>query len=334
MTNSDRSAKKRTRRRFLSITALAGLSGATFASLRPREKGSVPAWAWHGVLFGADASINLHGIGSESTARELTESCFSEMRRLEQMFSLFVPESVVCQLNRKRIFRDCPPEFVELVAEAKRMHRLTDGAFDVTVQPLWETLNGHDFQSGPIPKELIEAALSIVDGDKIDIAGRTVALGEPGMAITLNGIAQGFITDRISEHLRRNGVRQALVNMGEYRAIGLHREGRAWELGIRPPGMEVQDFVIDSMPLENRALAVSGGYGYTFDARGRRHHLLHPRTGVNEPAERSVAVIAPSATLADALSTACGVIEDDAACDLCSRLDCEIRIYRGGDRLA
>ncbi|MDA0813454.1 MAG: FAD:protein FMN transferase [Verrucomicrobia bacterium] len=318
------------RRRFLAITGLAGISGIASSVwcrnfLPPRAQ-----WQWKGVLFGADVSIDLHGIENAALARDLTQRCFIEMRRLEQIFSLFVPESCICRLNRDGHVSNCPLEFVALVTEACRYHSLTHGAFDITVQPLWKAMDEHNFLDGPLDAAQRDAALAKVGGDRVRIQADRVSFTDPDMAITLNGIAQGFITDVIAELLLRNGVDQALVNMGEYRAIGSHPQGRPWHLGIRNPGDLSDAEVMDSVPLESGSLAVSGGYGYVFDPSQRYHHLLNPHTGENLPADRSIVVTAPNATMADALSTACAVIDDDAAHALCRELACGLRIYRSG----
>ncbi|MGK0190087.1 MAG: thiamine biosynthesis lipoprotein [Verrucomicrobiales bacterium] len=316
------------RRRFLTITGLAGLSGLS-AHARPDEAAS-PNWNWNGVLFGADVSICLHGLKSEKNAKELSRLCFDEMRRLERMFSLFLPDSTICRLNRHGCVEDCPEEFVELVSEACRLHRLTSGAFDITIQPLWKVMDDHDFLSGPMSDALFSNALSKVNGKHVRVEGRRVWFSKPNVGITLNGIAQGFITDAVTDLLHSHGVERALVNMGEYRAIGSHSVGRPWNLGIRAPDAATDAPLIDSLSLmDNQALSVSGGYGYAFDSRQRYHHLLHPGTGKNMPADRSIAVTAPRATLADALSTACAVQDDAAAQSLCSKLKCGLRIYRG-----
>jgi len=122
------------------------------------------------------------------------------------------------------------------------------------------------------------------------------------MAITLNSIAQGFITDRIADMLRNEGFESAVVDLGEFRTLGHHPDGRPWRLGIRngrafgSAGRMVE--------LEDMALAVSGGYGTTFEASGRFHHIFDPRTGASANSLVEVAVIGPRATAADGLATA------------------------------
>ena len=122
------------------------------------------------------------------------------------------------------------------------------------------------------------------------------------MAITLNGIAQGYITDRVADLLTAQGLRQVLVDMGEIRALGGRRDGSGWPVHIA--ASSGNRLARRTVLLDNRALATSATLGTTFDAAGRLGHIVDPRTGypVSEP--RQVTVEAPSATIADGLSTA------------------------------
>ena len=96
------------------------------------------------------------------------------------------------------------------------------------------------------------------------------------MAITLNGIAQGSITDRVTDLLRAEGLAQVLVDLGEVRALGRHPDGRAWRVGIADP--LAPDRLRETLAIDDQAVATSATTGVRFDAAGRYHHLLNPRT--------------------------------------------------------
>src|SRR5207248_7661760 len=107
--------------------------------------------------------------------------------------------------------------------------------------------------------------------------------------------------------LRNEGFERAVVDLGEFRTLGRHPDGHAWRVGIRN-GMS-QDGVSGggiarTVELEDMALAVSGGYGTTFEPSGRFHHIFDPRTGASANSLTDVAVIGPRATSANGLSTA------------------------------
>ncbi|MFT4641942.1 MAG: thiamine biosynthesis lipoprotein [Verrucomicrobiales bacterium] len=306
------------RRRFLHI-----LAATQPTALLAKEES--PAWHWKGVLFGADASLTLHGMSAKE-GECVTSGAFQRLRKLESLFSLYQENSVIRELNCQGELKHAPPEFLSLLKRAILLGDRTKGAFDITVQPLWELYQSHYEKSGRAPSEDAEKeALVKVDYRAIQIDGDRVRFAKPGMAITLNGIAQGFITDQIAEWLKRQGVQHSLVSLGEYRALGDHPEGRPWEIGIRDPNNVEEG--MDSVPIDDQALAVSGGYGYTFGDSRKHHHLFHPRGGSHQLANRSVAIIAPTATQADALSTACAVLGDRAARALAEQEKVSLSIF-------
>ena len=183
---------------------------------------------------------------------------------------------------------------------------LTDGAFDPTVQPLWQLYADH-FSSerpdpeGPSPQKLAEA-LAKVGRSGLLVSEDRIALTRRGAAITLNGIAQGYATDRVVERLRSAGLSTTLVNMGEIRAIGARPEGTPWRVGLADP--DRPGALTETVDLVDRAVATSAGAGFRFDSKGRFTHLFDPATGRSPSLYSTVSVIAPTATEADALSTA------------------------------
>ena len=129
------------------------------------------------------------------------------------------------------------------------------------------------------------------------------------MAITLNGLAQGYISDRVADLLRQGGVRHALVDLGEINAIGNHPTGRTWRVGLLPPGTTRRPST--AVPVVDAAVATSGHDGSHFDIPGRFSHILDPRTGRPSTRPGNVSVVAGSAALADGLSTAALTLTDD-----------------------
>ena len=159
--------------------------------------------------------------------------------------------------------------------------------------------------AGPAP-ELVDHVLGLVDYRNIKASPQRIALGQPGMAVTLNGIAQGFITDRIAALLNRNGFSRVLVHLGESYGAGTRADGSPWRAGITAP--DGSGSFVKTVALSNRALATSGGYGHRFDSSGKHHHLFDPRKGLSTSRFGSVSVAGPSAMRADALSTAFSIM--------------------------
>src|SRR5581483_2453513 len=155
------------------------------------------------------------------------------------------------------------------------------GAFDATVQPLWEVYATHfsraDADPAGPPSGSIAAALARVGHAGVTVTPERIALARPGMAVTLNGIAQGYITDRVVELLRASGIGHTLVDMGEIRALDGHPAGRPWRVGLKDPRSERG--TLRDLDLDDEALSTSGGYGTEFDRGGRFNHIFDPATG-------------------------------------------------------
>jgi len=232
-------------------------------------------------------------------ARNAVRTCLAEIARLEREFSLYRAESALSRLNRDGQLDAPSQDLRRLLAESLRFGDLSGGAFDVSVQPLWRLMAAHfathpDATKGP-PSGALAIARAVVDYRKIEVGPTRVALG-PGMALTLNGIAQGYITDRVAEILRARGWTNVLIDLGEIRALDSRPDGEPWTVGLNNSS--------SSLKLHNRAIATSSGGATRFEASGRHHHLLDPKSGVSPSAYGSVSVVAPKATIADALSTA------------------------------
>ncbi len=289
------------RRRFITITAAAAglpLTGVQAAQL-PQAR------VWRGTALGAAATMQIHH-PDKAAADRLIQQSLAELERLERIFSLYRTDSALVRLNRDGRLDDPPLDLVRLLAECQNFGALTGGTFDVTVQPLWKLYASHFAQAdadpaGPQPAA-VEAALALVGQAGLDPDPRRVRLARPGMQLTLNGIAQGYVTDRIVERLRASGIEHALVDMGEIGAIGGHPDGGPWSAGLADPVHP--DRIAGTIALQDRSLATSAGSGTRFDQAGRFNHIFDPADGRTSRRYRSVSVVAANATVADAASTA------------------------------
>ena len=236
----------------------------------------------------------------------MVQLCLQNVRRIEQQFSLYRTKSAICTLNRTGVLVAPDADMVSLLKAALFFSDLTDGAFDPTVQPLWQLYAEH-FSSGlpdPTgpPQEKLAEALAKVGRDGLLVSADRIALTRRNAGITLNGIAQGYATDCVVDMLRNAGLSTTLVNMGEIRAIGARPDGAPWRVGLADP--DEPGAVAETIDLVDRAVATTAGAGFRFDAAGQFTHLFDPATGRSPAMYRTVSVIAPTATEADALSTA------------------------------
>jgi thiamine biosynthesis lipoprotein len=291
------------RRRFIAISAAA--AGLPLLPITARAAPPRSLRVWTGDALGANAILQIHHPDS-AIADMLIARALGEVRRLERVLSLYDEHSALCRLNRAGSLDDPPLDLVRVLAEAEQYHALTCGAFDVTVQPLWNLYAAHFSRrdadpAGPSPSA-VAAALQRVGQAALELAADRIAFARPGMAVTLNGIGQGYITDRVVDLLRAGGVEHALVDMGETRALGAHPSGEPWRVGIEDP--EMPSRIAERVLLRDRAIATSGGYGTRFDSAGRFNHIFDPRNGRTSSRYQAVSTIASTATEADALSTA------------------------------
>lgn len=308
------------RRRFIRICA-AALSCLGASAKPARADRRLSRYNWTGEAMGAVSTIEIatHHIDD---ARKAVEDCVAEIRRLEGLFSLYRRGSALSVLNRQGALEHPPSELLDLLRFCDGIHHSTGGAFDVTVQPLWRLYFEHfaDPRASDRPPDgAVERARSLIDQTRIVHHAREIRFLRPGMAITLNGVAQGYVSDRIAARLKAAGMVNVLVDIGEIVALGRQADGRAWQIGILDPRSPYE--ISDVIELEDKALATSGAYGMRFDAQGLHHHLLDPKTGRSAAKNLSVTVSAPSAALADALSTGFSAMDEPSIRALVPRLD-------------
>lgn len=281
-----------TRRRAMTILA-AGAAGLLSSDAR---LSAAPDFEWRGLAMGTDASILFCGVDS-ATARAATDMASREIERLELALSLFREDSEICRLNRDRVIHSPTVDMRNTLGVALAVARATGGLFDPTVQALWEGYVdwfATTRSKALPPRDALMGALTAVDWRRIELTSASIKLGA-GQRITLNGIAQGYVTDRIAGLLRMQGFEHVLVDLGEQHALGPRRDGAPW-LIAREGAAPLQ--------LTSGALATSEGAGCFLGVGGAAHHLFDPRTGLSAMHWRKITVHHRSATVADALSTA------------------------------
>lgn len=332
------SSRGLTRRRMIAITAAAaGTLLSVAATTRiSRSSAASNSVTWRGVALGAEAKITLVHEDAQIAAEALRK-CRAEISRLEDLFSIYRPSSAVSRLNRDGYLKHPDQDMIALTSLSLAVGHQTNGAFDISVQPLWDLYANH-FQStsadpnGP-SKGDIGQAISLIDARNIRLSSHEIHFAKTGMAITFNGIAQGYIADRATQLLKKHGFGNALIHLGETFGLGQAPGQEPWNIGIADPSGD-QDHAF-RVPLTDLALATSAGQGYTFSSDGRHHHIFEPGTGRSGHKYRSVSVTDPSAAMADALSTAFTVMPKTQIAKLLSENAAETRAFivdEGGSR--
>lgn len=281
------------RRRFLALCAGAAIPGAARAA--PQE--------WRGRAMGADVTLRLNGAGAVQA-----RSFFAEAARLlahvETQFSLH-RKSDLLRLNRTGRLRFPDRDMLTLMEMSDRLHKATGGVFDPSVQPLWLARAQGRAEDG-----------ALTGWRDIEWSADEIRLPRPGMALTFNGIAQGWAADRLADAARNHDLTDLLIDSGEVRAIG----PRDWRAGLA----DAQGRIRRRIALRGRAVATSSPGG-TLIGPDHTPHIIAPDG--NGAIWDTISVSAPSAAMADGLSTAlCLMPRADTARALTALPDCRVEL--------
>jgi len=245
--------------------------------------------------------------------RAAGEEALDEIERLDRQLNLYNPSSEIAHLNARAAREPVrvEPRLFRLLEDAQRLHQETGGTFDITIAPVlrcWGFMRG----KGKVPNraELAKArASSGMHLVRFDPRNRTIRFARKGVMLDLGAIGKGFAIEQAAERLREAGVTSAILHGGTstVQAIGHPPDAEAWQIAIEYPRQNstASPALISVVSLKDEALSVSAVWGKSFEFKGKTYgHIIDPRTG--RPASSAVlaAVVLPSATESDALSTA------------------------------
>ena len=326
------------RRSFLKLSGILGIGLASATA--------IPTWA-EAVRFnrklykisktrlamGTFVSMTLlHS--SRDQAEDAMGEAFLEIDRLSRTISRFDETTAVAQLNREGFLKDVPPEVAAVVKRALEYYRISNGAFDISVKPVVDLFK-EKFSEGqdmpPTEGELREA-LRLVNGSNIQFDGSSLRFKDPGMGITLDGIAKGYIVDRASRVLAKHRIRNHLINAGgDIRTMGHRRDKKPWTIAVQDP--QKKKHYPDIIHMTDGAIATSGNYEIYFDREKMFHHIVNPSTGLSPDESTSVSVLTETAMDADALSTSVFVMDPERGTRFINSLPkCESLIVAKGNR--
>lgn len=235
---------------------------------------------------------------SQTKAEDAIGRSFGEMDRVVGILNRYDSASPLSYLNTEGTIDRPPPELAQVVSLSREYHDLSGGAFDASVQPLVDLFRTMEEPSG----ETVLEVLNRVDGSAVKVEPGSITLGKPGMGLTLDGIAKGYVVDILAHFLRSAGLEDFLINAGgDIRTCGRREDGGVWRVAVQDP--EEEGTLPDVLEVQARAVATSGSYEIYFDGERTRHHIVSGHTGSSPQTCRSVTVMAPTAMAADALAT-------------------------------
>jgi len=271
---------------------------------------------------------------SRDRAEEAVGLVFEEIDRLIGILSRHDESTALAYLNREGFLDGMPSELSQVVTRAFHYHAISQGTFDVSVKPVVDLLekSAEDEEGRGPTEEEIKEALELTGAGHIELTEHTIGFRKPGMGITLDGIAKGYIVDRAADILRRHRIRHFLINAGgDIRTAGTRDDRKPWTVAVQDPTKSGE--FPDIIHLSNLAVATSGGYEIYFDPEMKFHHIVDSETGLSPDLNASVSVVAPTTMAADALATTLFLMEPEKGIELIDSLQgCESLIVDGDGR--
>ncbi|MEO6925694.1 MAG: FAD:protein FMN transferase [Rhodanobacter sp.] len=233
------------------------------------------------------------------------DNAFRRMGDAVAVLTRFDPAGPVARLNRDGHLEDLPPELRDVLRRSRTISAATDGDFDISVLPVLQYFESMRQPAVLETKDRVQLGQRdhLIDYRRITLDAQGVRFSEPGMAVTLDGLAKGYVIDQGIAALRASGMEHALVDAGgDVRAISGHDLDRQWHVGIVDPGNINQ--IASVVTLRNAALGTSGNYRIFYSADKKLFHVINPHTGYSPLNYSSVTVMAETSVDADAMSVA------------------------------
>ena len=269
----------------------------------------------------------------DSNDKNLLTECMNLCDKYEKIFSRTASDSELYQLNHRELAPvegtentyQVSDDLAELVSEGLDYSELSEGAFDIAIEPL-TSLWDFTAEDPQVPKDsLIQAALLKCDYHNISVDKdkNEITLKTDDTAIELGAIAKGYIADRLKDYLVSQNVKSAIINLGgNVLCIGEKLDNSAFKIGIQKPFADRSE-TIAVMDIKDKSVVSSGIYERCFEQNGTLyHHLLNPETGY--PYDNgliAVTIISDKSVDGDALSTTCFALGLEDGMKLAESLD-------------
>lgn len=311
------------RRRFLQIIAVAGATASCwklglFGSTRPLQ-----AARRSQTIMGTVLNFTVYGPDRDACEEAISKT-IGKMELLESHLSRHMEDSELATLNRLGRLNDPSTHILDVLTMAGDIYSKTSGAFDVTILPLLHMHESIRGENDHPDQESFAATKGLVNFEQLHIDEEKILFSKKNMAVSLDGIAKGYIVDQGIGILKDHGFNNVYLEAGgDLMVSGQKDEHSPWRIALRPPRTEkAQKPVI--LEVSNKAVATSGDYLQSFTADLKHHHIIHPQNGFSPLELASCTITAPNVALADCLSTAVMVLGKADGFDLIESMDgCE-----------
>jgi FAD:protein FMN transferase len=273
-----------------------------------------------------DTYVRVVIYAKEETAQEAINAAFTRIEEIEAIATSWDVEGEAYKLNETGYLENPSDEILELLNLSLEYNEITEGYFDVTVQPLldlWSYNPTAEKQFWELDKDTqqtrINEAKGLIGSDKIIIKDGTVRLKE-GSTITLGGIAKGYADDEALKVLSKMGIKHAFIDAGgDICTMNSKPDGEPWGIALVNPDDTTQ--FLASFAVSDMAVTTSGNYERYFNPEKTVHHIMNPKTGFSAGECISVTIIAKTGTVADILATGVFVMGPEKGMQLVESLD-------------
>lgn len=260
----------------------------------------------------------------DALAWDAINAGIAEIQRIEKLISSWDKDSQTSLINRQAGIKATPvdKELFELIRRAKKIAKLTNGAFDISfasMDRIWK----FDGSMKTMPDaKIVEQARAKINWENIilDENNQTVFLKEKGMKIGFGGIGKGYAANRAMHKMKDLGIAGGVVNAsGDLIVWGEKADNKDWTIKIANPKDKTK--ALAWVAVNNMAVVTSGDYERFVLLEGKRYaHIIDPRTGYPTTGVKSVTIICPDAEIADALATSVFVLGKEKGMELLNSL--------------
>lgn len=282
---------------------ITGLAGAvlSFAQAEARAE----KFTFERNLMGTRFAITCYG-SDTAKAQAAADAAFEAAEKINQVASDYIADSELLALSKHPVGEAIPvsPLLFGLLSQALDFAKKTDGHFDPTLGPLTK-LWRESRRRKSLPEPSILATARTATGWQnliLDPQNSTVSLLKPHMRLDLGGIAKGQAADAMLRMMVSHHLPSSCITAGgDVRLGDPPPDCEGWKIGVKSTSQQESE----TLMLANCAVSTSGDLHQSIDIAGVHYsHIIDPATGLGMTHSAAVTIVAPTATMSDALATA------------------------------